>query len=169
MRCSKKSRYSITSSATSSRSRGISRSSDLAVLRLMTNSNRVGCSTGRSAGLAPLRILSTYTVLRRNKSLMFAIGDETAELDKLARLSHGGQSVRCGKLDDASSREEEHRGWKQEQRLSTLFHHRGECAFKFFRGPYLDQLKVHSQGSGGGLCCLQHVSHRAFAVCAWMP
>jgi len=31
----------------------------LAVLRLMTSSNLVGCSTGRSAGLAPLRILST--------------------------------------------------------------------------------------------------------------
>jgi hypothetical protein len=28
-------------------------------LRLMTSSNLVGCSTGRSAGLAPLRILST--------------------------------------------------------------------------------------------------------------
>jgi hypothetical protein len=30
-----------------------------AALRLMMNSNFVGCSTGRSAGLAPLRILST--------------------------------------------------------------------------------------------------------------
>ena len=31
------------------------RPSALAVLRLMTNSNVVGCKTGRSAGLAPLR------------------------------------------------------------------------------------------------------------------
>ena len=31
----------------------------LAVLRLMTNSNFVGCSMGRSAGLAPCRSLST--------------------------------------------------------------------------------------------------------------
>ncbi len=30
-----------------------------AVFRLITNSNFLGCSTGRSAGLAPLRILST--------------------------------------------------------------------------------------------------------------
>jgi hypothetical protein len=30
-----------------------------AVLRLMTSSYLVGCSTGKSAGLAPLRILST--------------------------------------------------------------------------------------------------------------
>src|SRR5262249_73962 len=31
----------------------------LAVLRLMMNSNFVGCSTGRSAGLVPFKILST--------------------------------------------------------------------------------------------------------------
>src|SRR5262245_3084739 len=30
-----------------------------AVFRLITNSNFVGCSTGKSAGLAPFRILST--------------------------------------------------------------------------------------------------------------
>src|SRR6266849_3681369 len=33
-------------------------------LRLTTNSNVVGCSTGRSAGLAPLRRLSTYVGAR---------------------------------------------------------------------------------------------------------
>ncbi len=38
---------------------GIVRPSALAVLRLITSSNFVGCSTGRSPGLAPLRILST--------------------------------------------------------------------------------------------------------------
>jgi len=30
-----------------------------AVFRLITNSNLVGCSTGKSPGFAPLRILST--------------------------------------------------------------------------------------------------------------
>jgi hypothetical protein len=38
---------------------GIASPSALAVLRLMTNSNFSGCSTGNSVGLAPLRILST--------------------------------------------------------------------------------------------------------------
>ena len=55
---SKQRRYSITSSARASTVAGTSRPSALAVLRLMTNSNLVGCSIGRSAGLAPLRILS---------------------------------------------------------------------------------------------------------------
>src|SRR5262245_44886752 len=51
--------HSITSSASVSRLSEILRPSALAVVRLMTRSNLVGCSTGRSAGLAPRRILST--------------------------------------------------------------------------------------------------------------
>src|SRR5215470_425314 len=51
----------ITLSARNSTDCGIVRLSAFAVLRLMTNSNFVGCSTGRSAGLVPFRILSTYT------------------------------------------------------------------------------------------------------------
>ena len=48
--------HSITSSASASRFGGTSRPSALAVLILIINSNFVGCRTGRSAGLAPLRI-----------------------------------------------------------------------------------------------------------------
>src|SRR6185369_8549797 len=51
--------HSITSSARSSSVGGTSRPSALAVVRLMTRSNLVGCSTGRSPGLAPRRILLT--------------------------------------------------------------------------------------------------------------
>jgi hypothetical protein len=54
-----KASYSITSSARTSKEGGTVRPSALAVLRLITNSNLVGCSTGRSEGLVPLRILST--------------------------------------------------------------------------------------------------------------
>src|SRR5262249_11650952 len=64
--------HSITSSAISRISRVIVRPSGLAALRLMTNSNLVGCSTGKSAGLAPLRILSTYTAVCRARSGRFA-------------------------------------------------------------------------------------------------
>src|SRR5262245_36214399 len=54
-----KQRHWITSSARSSTDGGIVRPRAFAVFRLMTSSNLVGCSTGGSAGLAPLRILST--------------------------------------------------------------------------------------------------------------
>src|SRR6266478_4730811 len=49
--------YSITSSARARIDGGTVRPSALAVLRLTTSSNVVGCCTGKSAGLAPLRIL----------------------------------------------------------------------------------------------------------------
>src|SRR6185295_10112761 len=50
--------YSTTRSARSNSDRGIVRPSALAVLRLSASSYLVGCTTGRSAGLAPFRILS---------------------------------------------------------------------------------------------------------------
>src|SRR5215469_4830172 len=60
----------ITLSALASTLGGTVRPIWLAVLRLITSSNFVGCSTGRSAGFAPFRILSTYLAARRYKSLL---------------------------------------------------------------------------------------------------
>src|SRR5262249_12274733 len=47
--------HSITSSARARSSGDTSSPSAFAVCRLMTNSNLVDCTTGKSAGLAPLR------------------------------------------------------------------------------------------------------------------
>ena len=69
----------MTLSARASTFGGIVRPICLAAFRLMISSNFVGCSTGRSAGLAPLRILSTYVAARRNKSVnVRAVGHEPA-------------------------------------------------------------------------------------------
>jgi len=57
--CSKQGSYSIVSSASASSLGGTSIPSAVAVLRLITNSTLVGCSTGRSEGFTPLRILPT--------------------------------------------------------------------------------------------------------------
>src|SRR5262245_40111928 len=51
--------HSITSSARARSVGGTSRPSVLAVVRLMTNSKLVACTTGRSAALAPLRMRPT--------------------------------------------------------------------------------------------------------------
>src|SRR5215475_12736388 len=61
--------YLITLSARYSTDCGIVRPICLAALRLIMKSNFFGCSTGRSAGLAPFRILSTYVAARRNRSV----------------------------------------------------------------------------------------------------
>src|SRR5262249_14287759 len=63
--------HSITSSARSRNDSGIVRPSAFAVVRLMTRSNLVGCSTGRADGFAPCKILSTKSAARRNRSGMF--------------------------------------------------------------------------------------------------
>src|SRR5215469_872073 len=51
--------HSITSSARESRSSEMPTPRALAVVRLITSLNVVGCMTGRSAGLAPLKMRST--------------------------------------------------------------------------------------------------------------
>src|SRR5262249_19841743 len=51
--------HSITSWARASSVGGISRPRALAVVRLMTRSNLVGCKTGKSAGFSPLRMRLT--------------------------------------------------------------------------------------------------------------
>src|SRR5262249_38662545 len=51
--------HSITPSAMAESPGGISRPSALAALRLITNSNLVDCSTGRSLALAPFKIRPT--------------------------------------------------------------------------------------------------------------
>jgi hypothetical protein len=56
--------HSITSSASASSFAGISRLVALAVARFMTNRKRVGCSNGRSAGFAPLKMRSTMAAAR---------------------------------------------------------------------------------------------------------
>src|SRR5713101_7054140 len=60
--------YSMTWSARRRRDCGMVRPRALAVLRLMTSSNFVGSSMGRSPGFAPLRILSTRDAPRLKNS-----------------------------------------------------------------------------------------------------
>src|SRR5262245_18099416 len=59
LHCSKIAAYSVKSSASESIDAGIVRPTALAAVRLMTNSNLVGCWTGRLAGFSPLSTRST--------------------------------------------------------------------------------------------------------------
>jgi hypothetical protein len=58
--------YSMTSSARVSTVGGIVSPIAFAVLRLMTNSNVVGCSIGRSAGFAPFLTADGFDACQRN-------------------------------------------------------------------------------------------------------
>src|SRR5262249_55048295 len=71
--------HSITSSARASSMGGTSRPSAFAVVRLMTRSNLVGCSTGMSPGFAPRRILSTYSAAPPEQAgKVWSIGHQTS-------------------------------------------------------------------------------------------
>src|SRR5258705_10084620 len=60
--------HSITSSAWARSDGGMVMPSAFALARFTTNSNLVGCWTGRSEGLVPLRILSTWPAARLIRS-----------------------------------------------------------------------------------------------------
>ena len=60
--------YSINSSASWRVAFEMLRFSDFAVFAFSTSSNLVGCSTGRSAGLAPLKIFATIVAVCRQRS-----------------------------------------------------------------------------------------------------
>src|SRR5262245_1904588 len=64
--------HSITSSARASSDGGTVRPIAFAAITFSASSNLVGCSTGKSPGFAPRRILSTYSAARRNRSALFA-------------------------------------------------------------------------------------------------
>jgi len=77
----------------------------LAVLRLMTNSNFVGCSTGRSAGLAPFENL---VHVRRGPSEQIAevwsAGHQApGDYDKLALVVNRRQPVLGREFNNAGS------------------------------------------------------------------
>jgi hypothetical protein len=81
----------------------------LAVLRLMTSSNLVGCSTGRSPGLAPLRILSTPATAGSRQTGLPASHDplrmarlqDAALGDDARRVSRGPASLFLERADFA--------------------------------------------------------------------
>jgi hypothetical protein len=72
LRCGKERRYSITSLARNKVASGIARPIFLAVFRFKISSNFVGCSIGKSEGLAPLANLPTYPAARANKPVTLA-------------------------------------------------------------------------------------------------
>src|SRR3954467_12392038 len=79
--------HSITSSARCCKNEGTSMPIAFAVFRLITSSNFVGCSMGKSAGLVPCNILDTNTALRLYMS------DKSAPYDNSPPASTKGRNT----------------------------------------------------------------------------
>ena len=71
-----------------------------AVFRLTTNSNFVGCSTGKSLGLAPLRILSTKYAEAAEQGRIRPIRHKAADLNELPPRGDRRQPVLYRKFHD---------------------------------------------------------------------
>ena len=86
--------YSITSSARARSVGGIARSRAFAVLRLMTSSNLVGCSTGSLAGFAPFRTRPAVGAgLPVGFPIARPVAHEPTGRHVLARFVDGGQPI----------------------------------------------------------------------------
>lgn len=95
-----------------------------AVLRLMTSSNLDPCSTGKSAGLAPFKILSTYDAAPRMTSgHVCPIGHQATGLSKLPRKVNRRQAVSGFELHDPSRLIQEYRSRQDDERASALLGH----------------------------------------------
>src|SRR6266704_75249 len=100
----------MTSSARCSNDGGIVRPSALAVLRLMTSSNFVGCSTGRSRGFAPFRILSTKRGAAPEEIAQARpVRHEAPGIHALPSAVYCRQAAPCCEVCEPCSVEEEHR------------------------------------------------------------
>ncbi len=96
--------YLITLSALASTFGGIVRPICLAVLRLITSSNFVGCSTGMSAGFVPFENLVDH---KRSALVAFgtvgSIGHQTTAVDKISWTVNRRQPIFCREVDDPFS------------------------------------------------------------------
>src|SRR5262249_38731616 len=84
-----------------SRPNGTTRPSVLAVFRLITKSNFVGCKTGRSAGFSPLRIRATHLSIRIGDTR--SVADQPALDGIFPKLINGGQPILRGERDDTTA------------------------------------------------------------------
>src|SRR5262245_39752756 len=120
--------YSINWSARTRSVAGIGNPSAFAVFMLMTSSNFVGCSTGRSAGFAPFKILSVNGGAPKYVTQIRAIGHEAARLHDPAELTHNLQAVLEPKLRDHSALCDRSRTLDEEDRLGIVFLRCGKAA-----------------------------------------
>src|SRR5436309_1597704 len=129
--------HSITSSARASSIGGISILRALAVLRLITRSNFVGCSTGKSDGLAPCKILCTYEAPRRNRSGRLAPYDMRPPATTFSRTWNiPGSRLYLEEIDNSRQVKLVEGIGGNDHPVGTFPHHRGERAVELLDISY---------------------------------
>jgi hypothetical protein len=136
----------------------------LAVLMLMLSSNVVGCSTGRSAGFAPLRILSTYVAVWATKvGRVGVVGHQTTRVHHRPVRVERRQSVFGRKFDHSFALSSKNAFGRRQESVSVPLGSSVERGRKVRSGlDTLDQQR-HAQRASGALY------RRTQNPCASMP
>src|SRR5262249_31339583 len=156
--------YSITPSARSRNDSGMASPSALAVVRLITKSHLVGCSTGNSAAFVPRRILSTNVGLLQfdERWRVSSVGNDrkptktrpdfAQQLDALARklvLLHGNtRDVAAGTVearDKAGANRVGHQAHDRNRRGHLL------CSERHIGCRSSDEIDLHPDEFGDNL------------------
>src|SRR5438046_10521849 len=116
----------------------------LAVFRLITSSNLLGCSMGRSPGLAPLEnLVHVGRGAPKQIRLVRSIGDKAPGIDKLPRCVHCRQPVLGRQVHEASMLSEEHGAWQHSQSTRARAGHVREGPGEFVRTLRLIELRLY--------------------------
>ena len=124
------------------------RPSAFAVLRLMISSNLVGCSTGRSAGLAPLKILSDVgRGAAIEVGITHAVGEQASGLDELSSRINGRQPVPCRQAQRSFVDWPGTGRHPYKERVDALFDRRFERAANVVSASHIEKLGLDTQGA----------------------
>src|SRR5262249_41325336 len=144
--------HSIPSSARASKVGGTVGPSILAVWALMTISNLVGCWTGRSAGLAPLKnLVDVVSSTPRQVSEIRPVGDEATGCHKFSNSMKRRQLLPGREVRNALSITSGERVFDRNQRIWAQPSRRFECAIEVVRAPHIQGLHVYPRCSTPGV------------------
>src|SRR5215831_12883388 len=123
---------------------GTVRPSALAVVRLMMRSNLVGCSTGRSAGFAPRRILSTKLAARPTCAASLAHRTSYLLLRRIRALRASWHVRRERQRIDANAIDQCDRSGRDVERLRLALE-RLESRVDVFTAPHFERGDLNAE------------------------
>src|SRR5262245_16953756 len=142
----------MTSSARSKTSGGIVTPRALAVLRLTTSLNLVGCSMGRAAGLAPFEDFVNESSRAPPQLLLLGpIAHHGASRLGVRPVKHARNSLLCREVHDLLPVLEGHAIADQEKRAGPLSGQLGQDALEIRRTAYFQGLELDAQRARGTL------------------
>src|SRR5438128_10079174 len=150
--------YSVTRSARSKSVCGIVSPRAFAVLRLITSSNFVGCSTGRSAGVGAFEdLVDVPGRAPKDLGITRTVRHEASSLNKSPLLEHARQPRPECQLGQAHPGGDERRSVHNEETVNARALDRGEDTVEVFRDLGLNALYPHAYCCGRYLDFSRHL------------